>query len=411
MKDAAKEPAKQPVPTSKTDAAKEPAKQPAEKGGKDGKRVAGAGGAGPVSPVPAAPGKSATGTPGKTAPPTPPASKPPAPKPLSEQLKNYIRSEVAIAKIDKLFEPIRTDVVEYSDTRGAYEADKVKGGRETSPPPEPDFAKLAEQLGLSFHRTGMMSQWDIRDTDIGQSNIGEAAAAFGGSLVARYAFDLGKFSPRKSGTRPDQLSQIWKYRYLFWKTADEREEVPKFEAVRQEVLKAWQLVQARPLALKKARSLADEARDAHKSFHALLANQPNAHVLTPPKFSWLPSGRDVSETGVSEVKGLNLPGSDFMRAVFALEPGATTAVFNAPHTIAYAIYLDDLSPSYNVRWDEFEIEPYSNYATVARDDLLAMRRAWVDEIKHSVDFKEVSVRRLSGAPSSDSDEPIDFGGF
>ena len=94
-----------------------------------------------------------------------------------------------------------------------------------------------------------------------------------------------------------------------------------------------------------------------------------------------------------------------------MEPGGTAAAFNAPHTIAYAIYLDDLTPSYNVRWDEFQLDPFSNYQGVGTGDRVAMYRAWINEIKHSVDFQELSERRQSVRPPAESDEPIDFGGF
>jgi hypothetical protein len=397
---AAKDPAAKPAET------KPPAKVSKQETGdagqvkKPAKPVAAAGGVAPAAPV--AP------------------SAPPAPKQPSEQLKAFIRNELAVGRIDKLFQPIREEVIEYSDARGIYEADKAKlagetegAKRELPPPPEPNYAKLTQQPGLSFHRIGLMSQWQVRDTDIGQSIVGEALGPVGGPPLFRYAFDLGKFSPKKSGTRPDQLSPLWNDRYLFWKTEDERDQVPKFGAVRDEVLAEWKLVEARKPAMQKAESLADEARKAHKSLHALLADQPKVQVLKPPKFSWLPAGREErpSDTGVSEVKGLKLPGTDFMRAVFGSEPGGTAAAFNAPQTIAYAIYLDQTTPSFNVRWEEFQFDPFSNYQAVARDDMVAMRRAWIAEIKHSVGFKElVKPQQPSRPPDDDSDEPIDFGG-
>ena len=101
----------------------------------------------------------------------------------------------------------------------------------------------------------------------------------------------------------------------------------------------------------------------------------------------------MSETGVSEVHELKLPGEEFMQAVSHWSPVDGLLAFNAPHTIAYAIYLDDLTPFYNVRWDEFQLDPFSNYQGVGTGDRVAMYRAWINEIKHSVDFQESSQRR------------------
>ena len=94
----------------------------------------------------------------------------------------------------------------------------------------------------------------MRDLDIGMSMVWEPSSDRVGPPVARYAFELATFSPKQSVARPDQLSLFWQDRYLFWKTADKREEVPKFDAVgvRDEVLKAWKLGEARKFALKKA---------------------------------------------------------------------------------------------------------------------------------------------------------------
>ena len=413
--DSVKEPTTGPVKEPAKDKKKEN-EEKVGRGEKENQRTKAAGAVSPSPPLPLSPSPPLPLYPSAT----PPSAAPPAPKPLSEQMKTLIRNEIAVAKIEAMFQPVKQEVSEYNDVRGQSEADKVRLSneseattRELPPPPEPNFEKFARQPGLSFHRSGLMSQWDIRDTAIGQSSVGEAADLRGGPVVARYAFDLGKFYPRKSGTRPEQLSPLWKDRYLFWKTADERDEVPKFEAVRDEVLKTWKRVEARKIAMEKAKSLADEARKAHKPLQVLLAGRRNVVVLNPPKFSWLPPNREdkPSETGVSEVKGLTLPGSEFMRAVFSLEPGGTAAAFNAPHSVAYAIYLADLTPSYNVRWAEFQVEPPSDYQAVARDDMLATRRAWVEEIKHSVDYKKQSARQPGDPAPTDSDEPVNFGGF
>ncbi len=137
-------------------------------------------------------------------------------------------------------------------------------------------------------------------------------------------------------------------------------------------------------------------------------------MSSPPPFSWLPANREEkpSETGVNEVKGLTLVGSEFMRAVFRLEPpDGAAAAFNAPHTIAYAVYLETFAPPFDKRWADFQTEPPSDYQALARDDLLAMRQAWIGEIKHSVDFKQLSGHPQAGTAPTDSDEPVDFGGF
>jgi hypothetical protein len=42
---------------------------------------------------------------------------------------------------------------------------------------------------------------------------------------------------------------------------------------------------------------------------------------------------------LSQPEGLSMPGDEFMRAVFSLEPGRTAVAFNEPRTVCYVIRL------------------------------------------------------------------------
>jgi hypothetical protein len=47
---------------------------------------------------------------------------------------------------------------------------------------------------------------------------------------------------------------------------------------------------------------------------------------------------------LSQPEGLSMPGDDFMRTVFSLEPGRTAVAFNEPKTVCYVIRLVSLEP-------------------------------------------------------------------
>ena len=143
--------------------------------------------------------------------------------------------------------------------------------------------------------------------------------------------------------------------YLFWKTEDVKEYVPKFDepGVREEVLTEWKMIQARKLAMAQAESLAKEAeKAAGKSLKQTFAAQPELHVISPPPFSWMTFG-NVALTGPQEprrssIEGIEMPGQDFMRTVFHLQPEQVAAAFNEPQTIAYVVRLAEFTPSYKV---------------------------------------------------------------
>jgi hypothetical protein len=50
------------------------------------------------------------------------------------------------------------------------------------------------------------------------------------------------------------------------------------------------------------------------------------------------------EPELSQPEGLSMPGDEFMRAVFALEPGGVAVAFNEPRTVCYVIRLAELDP-------------------------------------------------------------------
>ena len=86
---------------------------------------------------------------------------------------------------------------------------------------------------------------------------------------------------------------------------------------------------------------------------------------------------------LSQPEGLQMPGEEFMAAVFALEPGQTTVAFNEPQTVCYAIRLVSLEPD-----EETLRSRFSDDATDARRlAVLANREAgqvlsrWLDAVE------------------------------
>ena len=196
--------------------------------------------------------------------------------------------------------------------------------------------------------------------------------------VARYAFlTLAKFQPTES---MDLLGDG----YLFWKTEETKDRVPAFtdKGVREGVLRAWKMIRARSLALKEADALAAEARQAQKPLKQAVAARPDLRVIMPPAFSWvtfgnMPLGSAPRAARISNVVGVDMAGEEFMRTVFHLEPGQIGVAMNAPKTMAYLIRLDEVKPSQEVLWKEFEVDDFSKYAPAALSDQRQIVGAWL----------------------------------
>ena len=317
--------------------------------------------------------------------------KPAEPKPgLSDATKNRIRQEITNEKIQKIFLGLREQIDQYREKRQQYDVQVIQNRSEAvkekkplgPPPPEPDFEKLAKENGLSAGRTELVSQWRAQSLEIGASLVG------GRDPVWHYAFQtLTKFRPE---TAVD-LKGDW---YLFWKTAEEKDRVPKFDdkGVREQVLREWKMIRALGPALDATKSLAAEARGTKKSLKQAFADRPDLHVVLPPPFSWItfgnvPLGSAPNAARLSNVAGVDFAGDEFMRAVFHLEPGQIGVALNDPKTVAYVVRLTELSPSHEVLWKQFEVDDFSKYAPAAEDDRRQITRAWLGEIKKSAGFE------------------------
>lgn len=308
---------------------------------------------------------------------------------LSKTMKERIRRAVAQEKILKVFEKLRKPMDQYAQKWNEYVVERIKSEDKSGnalkqiPPPEKlDLAQLAKANGLTAGSTKLMAQWEAETQPIGKSLLERRLP------VWRYAYKgLSQYRPMVSEDA-DNL-------YLFWMTDEVKDHVPKFTdpGVREKVIHAWKMVQARKLAMKHAKSLADEAAKAKKSLKQTFANRPNMLVVMPPKFSWMTFGSVASFESMpvprlSEVTGVPMAGEEFMRTVFELEkPGQLAVAFNAPQTVAYVVQLNEFSPVFESRMSQFEVDNFSKYAAVAMLDQARINDAWIEEIKRSSDFQ------------------------
>ncbi len=317
----------------------------------------------------------------------------------SERLRERIRQEIAVEKIGVLFDRLSRQMDRYRGEQSDYDFNPAAKKKGKTPPVRPDFEKLAKQNGLTAGRTGLVANWEAAESEIGSALVGRGTRAW------RYAFQsMAKLRPEKAVLGGNL--------YLFWKTEDAKEKVPKFEdeGVREEVLRAWKMDQAWKLAKDEAESLATEAREADKPFAQVFAGRPKLPVQTPPPFTWMTLGSTSlsfsRQPEISAVEGVDIAGDEFMRAVFRLEPGETGAAMNAPQTVAYAVRLIKYSPSYKVLWEQFKVDDFSKYAAVARGDQSQMYRAWLNKIRATAGFKwtDEHKKRLQ-AEKSGQQEP------
>jgi outer membrane biosynthesis protein TonB len=361
------EPKPEPKPEAKPEAKPE-GKPEAKPEGKDGatatatpfrpaafRQPAATGGDAKPAPADAAaakPAAAADAPAAKSAEPAAAAEEKPADKPADDQFEpldkvaDDIRDRLAAIaserRVSDVFDAVKADVGKYGESLALWQ---VAGDGAGPAPVAPDVAKIAEKQGL----TGGTSELVNRSEAF-------ATPGIGGSFEITMSRELGMRQQRwidmlfdRSGPllRPIATRDIEGNRYLSWKTEDQQQFVPSFPAARDDVLRAWGIVEARPLALGAAEQLAADVKTGGKSLAEAAAARGGLEVVKAGPFTWLDRGTAPfgSMPELSQPEGLAMPGEDFMRAVFSLEPGEVAVAFNEPKTVCYVLRLVGLEPA------------------------------------------------------------------
>jgi hypothetical protein len=251
---------------------------------------------------------------------------------VKDDIRKRLARERAEARIDAIFTAVAGDVGRYAEDYALWQARKPAG---VEAPRPPDLVKIAEKQGLVSGRSDLVAP-----------DAAFAAGGIGGSFEfvqdpsSRFGIRQQRWLDQMFGTgsmslRPIRSRDVEGNRYLSWRTEDQPEFTPSFETARSGVEQAWRIVEGRSLAKKRAESLAQQA-----SFGG---DETKAVKVGP--FSWLEQGMGGGGALVlSQPEGISMPGDEFMRAVFSLEPGKTAVAFNEPRTVCYVIRLVSQEP-------------------------------------------------------------------
>ena len=211
----------------------------------------------------------------------------------------------------------------------------------------------AQEKGLEAKETPLWAQQQFfmsTDETIGSAVDPQSLGNFqSGQVVGQRLFESNLlYQPMRAD------SQLRNKSYAYWKTVDADPKVPELDEVRDEVVKAWKLDQARPLARKRAEELAKQARTNPKDLSAALSGQtvtgkPDGTAVAvrqSGKFSWLTTPRNVPQFDFNSAGRVQLstidavPGAnyEFMETVFEkLQPEEIGVAANQDRTAFYVV--------------------------------------------------------------------------
>jgi hypothetical protein len=305
----------------------------------------------------------------------------------SEASKKQIRDELGEIKLQETLNRLDLQLKEYSRKLAVYNAELINNPN--AKPPKPlDFDALAKENHLTLGETKLMSKWEAADLEISKSITSDGAS------FIDYVFRAARvplYFPARSGIRELLGSNTV---YLFWKVKEVKESTPSLDdkPVYDEAVAKWKAVQARELAKKAAKALADKVAGDKPLQDAL----PDQKVISPAPFTWegwgsVPAKQAMitsrEQPRLSKVEGVDMPGENFMREVFSLSPGKVGVTMNQPETVAYVVRLVEFSPSDDSLWADFESYPFRFYARVGAAEQLKLNDDWLKEIKTDANFK------------------------
>lgn len=285
---------------------------------------------------------------------------------LREQIKDYILADRATVRIEErtkaASEALRDVGLRLAQSKD-FDLTRLKPEQvplliETS---REEMQKIADKFGLKFGETKLVGPRELSEL----SGIGKAVEN-----------DMNEFSPEGAGSigrmvfRDDSIIRVLEAvggsdagdRYVFWKVQYVDEHVPKLDelGVREQVIEAWKLIQAGPIARKRAEALAESVRKADGKMSEALAGQTvtgdeegaTVTVQSSPEFSWLRESfvpqlsleRPPVQLGNPVV--VTAAGMKFMSTVFDdLKEGETGVVFNDDASVCYVVRILERRPA------------------------------------------------------------------
>ena len=270
---------------------------------------------------------------------------------VTEQIRQDISRQRASETIDTIFSALAADVNAYAEDRALWIARGKDGDKEPTPP---DVKKIAEKQSLIAVESDWLTVTEAANGGgIGSSFefVPDPSSRFG---IRQQRWLETMFGDGITPLRPVTSRDAEGNRYFSWKQDDQEERVPDFAEARDNVEKAWRIVEARPLALKKASEIVTKLDE--KGFADVLSKAELENVQEIGPFTWLTQGAAGvnAAPALSSPEGLAMPGNTLMQKVFSTTEGKSVAAFNEPQTVCYVIRLQAFEPSEGELQDRFE---------------------------------------------------------
>jgi peptidyl-prolyl cis-trans isomerase D len=252
-----------------------------------------------------------------------------------------------VNRLTKIQEEVMIPFVEQYETAVEKNTEAQKEGEKTLLPlPKPEtLAGVARRAGLEHEITPLLSRDQAEHFGpISSAEVGFTRNSGGRKFAAEF------FDAKSSLFEPVELTNADGMRFLARKIEDFPPRVPSLEEIRPEVVRAWKLDQARPLARKAAEDFAAQVRrNGGRIKEDVVQGLP---VITTEPVTRLQPGFPLpgrffesSAPTPTEFRQITAAGDEFRDAYFGLRPGDVAVAPNRPKTVYYVLTLNRRDPA------------------------------------------------------------------
>ncbi|MEO1526460.1 MAG: hypothetical protein AAFX06_13565 [Planctomycetota bacterium] len=255
---------------------------------------------------------------------------------VKDQIARSMVEPAARAALDKALTSARNQMRSY------YQKVAISNDKDLE---RPDLKKLADELGLTYRVIGPHDPVTLADEPIASAVEEGTEFSRRGMPFTAKMFGVEGQVPEQPLFRPVVFVQIETERsYLCWKTEATEAFTPELDEVRDEVVDAIRMVQARKLALEAAEDIAAKANEGEALDSLIPEGKKDNFKKDIKPFTWL---NTVGFAGITlgNVEELDSVGEDFMKAVFTELDDKYVVAENLPGRVVYVIKRVEMQPT------------------------------------------------------------------
>ena len=304
---------------------------------------------------------------------------------MTDTIKERLAAETAQKNFKNAISQIQSKMDRYYRKYVFWEMEKDKANE--GPPEMPDLAEVDAPIPLNVQSMPLSDRFESAAYELGQQYDLE----FNSQSIEQVPFSQSAYAENLPLYQPAVFpsGQVMT-KFVYWVTAQKDAYTPDLDEIRDEVVRAWKLREARDLAMAEGEQAAATARAQGTKLSEACA-KPGRNFLDTGEVTWMTGGSVGLQAGglpqPSTIPGVEFPGPDLLKTMFRLREGEVGVALDAPQATAYVIRVAKESPSLEERQQRFLSEGIRMRAVsfLANSDSRTILQNWYRDLMESYD--------------------------